>query len=183
MVAKKCKLLLLTIGHIQVFDSVYENINADTIKQICSIVQSKTRSVTIEIMNVIKQRGSTDCGLFALAFATSLCFGESPSERKYHQKDLRTHLWNIFEHNPSTLQQFPSSDWQKIPTNLIKKTMDVLVFCYCRFPEEGNMIECCRCSEWYHETCEVIDQEVWEKEDIDWVCKKCCSRQCIKKRK
>ena len=104
MVAKKCKLLLLTIGHIQVFDSVYENINADTIKQICSIVQSKTRSVTIEIMNVIKQRGSTDCGLFALAFATSLCFGESPSERKYHQKDLRTHLWNIFEHSPSTLQ-------------------------------------------------------------------------------
>ena len=45
--------------------------------------------------------------------------------------------------------------------------MIIPVFCYCRLPEEDNMIECCRCSECYHEECEMVDQEVWEKEEID----------------
>ena len=38
------------------------------------------------------------------------------------------------------------------------------------------MIECSQCSEWYYEKCENIDEEVWEKEEIDWVCIGCtCS--------
>ena len=53
------------------------------------------------------------------------------------------------------------------------KTMVVPVFCHCRLLEEDNMIECCQCSEWYHEKCENNDEEVWEKEEIDWACKGC----------
>ena len=48
--------------------------------------------------------------------------------------------------------------------------MVIPVFCHCRLSEEGNMIECGQCSEWYHEKCENIDYEVWETEEIDWVC-------------
>ena len=50
--------------------------------------------------------------------------------------------------------------------------MVVPVFCHSRLLEEGNMIECCQYSEWYHEKCENID-EAWEKEEIDWVCIGC----------
>ena len=174
--------IINNIGHIQVFDSVHNNISSDTINQICSIVHSQKKSVTIEIMDVLKQRGSTDCGLFALAFATSLCHEELPSERKYIQGDLRAHLSSIFELNNPSVKPFPSSNRQKTPTNIIKKKMIIAIFCYCRLPEEGNMIECCQCSEWYHEECEVVDQAVWENEETDWVCKK-CSSQCIKRRK
>ena len=60
------------------FDSVYDDISSDTVSQICSIVRSQKKSITIEIMDVLKQHGSTDCGLFALAFGTSLCVGELP---------------------------------------------------------------------------------------------------------
>jgi len=94
-----------------------------------------------------------------LAFATSLCLGELPSERRYIQGDLRAHLSKCFENNCLSSQSFLSTDRRKIPINLIQKTMVVPVFCYCRLPEEGNMIECCQCSEWYHEKCEVIDQD------------------------
>ena len=158
------------------FDSVYDDISSDTVSQICSIVCRQKTSVTIEIMDVLKQHGSTDCGLFALAFGTSLCVGELPSEKRYIQSDLRAHLHSCFESNNPSPQPFPSSNRQKVPTSFIKKTMVVLVFCHCRLPEEGNMIECCQCAEWFHEKCETVDQQVWEKEEIDWVCKECSSR-------
>lgn len=164
------------------FDSVHNNISSDTVNQICNIVHSQKKSVTIEIMDVLKQRGSNDCGLYALAFATSLCLGELPTDRRYSQGDMREHLKSIFEHNNPCPQPFPSSNRQKIPTSNTKKTMVIPIFCYCRMPEEGNMIECCQCSEWYHQKCETVDQEVWEKEEIDWVCKK-CSSQRMKRRK
>ena len=62
------------------FDSVYDDISSDTVSQICSIVHSQKK---IEIMDVLKQCGSTDCALFALAFGMSLCVRELPSEKIY----------------------------------------------------------------------------------------------------
>ena len=38
------------------------------------------------------QRGATDCGCFAVAFALSLLFGGDPSSLLYNQKDMRAHL-------------------------------------------------------------------------------------------
>ena len=116
---------------------------------------------------------------FALAFSTSLCIVEQPSEKRYSQKDLRTHLYSLFDSDSSSPQSFLSSNWQKIPANLVKITMVVSVFCHCCLPEEGNMIECCQCSEWYHEN---TDEEVWEKEETDWVCKECNRSHYIKGR-
>ena len=168
-------------GHIQVFDSVHDNISSDTVNQICSIVCSQKKSITIEIMDVVKQSGSTDCGLFALAFATSLCHGEVPVERRYKQGELRTHLRSVLECNSPSRQPFPSSYRRKIPANIIKRTMVIPVFCSCRMPEQGSMVECCQCSEWYHEECEKVDVEIWEKEEIDWICTK-CSSQRVKRR-
>ena len=67
------------------FDSVYDNITSDTVNQICSIVWSQ-KSIMIEIIDVLKQRGCIDCGPFALAFSTSLCIGEQPSEKDIVKK-------------------------------------------------------------------------------------------------
>ena len=49
------------------------------------------------IKNVQNQLGASDCGLFSLAFATSLCFGDNPSEIQYNQKQLREHVVSCFE--------------------------------------------------------------------------------------
>ena len=134
------------------FDSVYDDITSDTVNHICSIVRSQ-KSITIEIMDVLKQRGCVDCGLFALAFSTSLCIQEQPSEKRYSQKDLRARLYSIFDSDSSSPQSLLSSNRQKVPANLVKKTTVVPVFIHCRLPEEGNMIEYCQCSEWYHKKC------------------------------
>ena len=83
------------------FDSVYDDITSDTANQICSIVWSQ-KSVTIEIMDVLKQCGYVDCGLFALAFSTLWCIGGQPSEKRYSQKDLRAHLYSLLDSDSSS---------------------------------------------------------------------------------
>ena len=105
-----CNYYVSITGHIQVFDSVHDNISSHTVNQICGIFHSQKKSIKIEIMNLVKQSGSTNCGLFALAFATSLCHGEVPVEKRYKQGE-RAHLRSVFECNKPSPQSFPSSYW------------------------------------------------------------------------
>ena len=44
-----------------------------------------------------KQVGAVDCGLFALALATSIAFGDDPSMRRYSQEKMRSHLLTCFQ--------------------------------------------------------------------------------------
>ena len=44
-----------------------------------------------------EQTGSTDCGLFAIAFATDLAFSNNPSTIVYDQANMRTHLQQCLE--------------------------------------------------------------------------------------
>ena len=49
------------------------------------------------IKNVQNQQGASNCGLFSLAFSTSLCFGDNPLEIQYSQKQLHEHVVSCFE--------------------------------------------------------------------------------------
>jgi len=40
---------------------------------------------------------STDCGVFAIAWATTIAFGKKPSERKICETKARLHLARCFE--------------------------------------------------------------------------------------
>ncbi|CAF2402121.1 unnamed protein product [Rotaria sp. Silwood2] len=62
--------------------------------------------VVLSFESVQQQVGSNDCGLFALAFATSLCYGDISSLLFYDQKSLRNHYVNCIENNE--IQPFPS---------------------------------------------------------------------------
>ena len=46
-------------------------------------------SLTIQIKNVGKQHGPTDCGFFALAYCTALAHGQNPCEYVYSQGEMR----------------------------------------------------------------------------------------------
>ena len=39
-----------------------------------------------------KQRGSSDCGLFAISFAATLAAGKHPSAFLFYQRKMREHL-------------------------------------------------------------------------------------------
>ena len=170
-------LLCSCIGHVQVFDSVHEEIlSADTIKQICCIVRSKRSSIKIDIMDVCQQTGTVDCGLFALAYATTLCNGELPQYKNYIQKEMRSHLIKCLQESTPTASPFPSSN--RNMQHDVKRTKSVSLHCSCRLPEdpEKRMIQCVICSVWYHEDCEPVVESAWIDENYPWKCRKCAAK-------
>ena len=58
-------------------------------------VFGSSTGITLNFPNVQKQVGLTNCGLFAIAFATSLAFGQEIYE--FQQDQLRSHLKVCFE--------------------------------------------------------------------------------------
>ena len=76
-------------GVVNVYDSVYSNVNKETKAIICNLfgTQSSVRSVPIP-----RQMGGQDCGLYAIAIATALAFGEDPVAMKFRLVSLRSHL-------------------------------------------------------------------------------------------
>ena len=75
-----------------VFDAKYVSLTKSTMTLLTNLVKSKNKSFTAQITNTIKQFGSSDCGVFAAAYATSLAFGHDPCAFVYDQSRMREHL-------------------------------------------------------------------------------------------
>ena len=53
-------------------------------------------------MNNQKQQGFRDCGLFAIANATSLCFGDDPTFLEFEKNEMRQHMLDCIEKGQMT---------------------------------------------------------------------------------
>ena len=111
----------------------------------------------LEIKGLIKsmqqQRNYIDCGVFAIAFTTSLAFGDRPEEIIYDCKIMRLHLLNCLRN--MRMERFPvqvSSTIQRCK----RKTLVIEAFCSCRQPYYPVMVMCTKCEEWFHADCEKI---------------------------
>ena len=160
---------------VMVFDSLPSNrFTFRTKEQIASICCCKGKKVVAVIKNVQNQQGASDCGLlasFSLAFATSLCFGDNPSEIQYNQKQLREHVVSCFE--AKVITPFPAKSRRRCNRARAEKEYAIPVYCSCRLPESGRMVQCVICHEWYHEECESISSEVWINKKYKWTCTTC----------
>ena len=76
----------------------YEDVNFDIQK---SIIEAFSESdVTFTLPKMQKQKGAHGCGLFAIAFATKLCFTQDPiglSVIEFNQHALHGHLIDCLE--------------------------------------------------------------------------------------
>ena len=66
-----------------VYDSMYASINTNVKRQIAAIMARPEEKMTVKIMDVQKQAGGSDCGLFAIAFATALVNGNQLGSYNY----------------------------------------------------------------------------------------------------
>ena len=68
-------------------------------KQLIALYSHTSDGATLQIIQpqVQVQRGSKDCGCFAVTFAVSLLLGDDPTTLTYHQKDMRQHFINCLE--------------------------------------------------------------------------------------
>lgn len=134
-------------------------------------MQCKRSAITIEYVNVQIQRGSNDCGLFALAFVTSLCNREVPSIQWYDQKAM----WMDFTQciKLEEMKPFPTIEtWiRKLKPSSFE---ELKVYCVCRLPYNGlKMIEWSGFAEWFHTDCITIPHKKLQDVPLDWFCAEC----------
>ena len=77
-------LVVSTVGvehpEVQVFDSLYSSSSTSVKTQVAALLATDRPSISMSFMDVQMQSGSSDCGIFAIAFATALVFGRRPGE-------------------------------------------------------------------------------------------------------
>ena len=137
-------------GTIKVYDSLYKSLTPLTKKQIADILYCENDKIDVFIQPVVPQTNAVDCGVYAIAYAMSLCLGVDPCHLKLNRRNIRQHLWQCFL--AEKLLPFPSSRCS-IPGHPTK--LQIRIFCSCRRPYEANqaMAECSRCSRWFHQGC------------------------------
>lgn len=162
-------------GNVNWFDSIYSDLDGESKNQICSIVNHSGKQVKFHRYPVQNQIGASDCGLFAIAFAVSICLGSNPSKFIYEQDKMRAHLIDCLL-NP--FNNFPFSvntNWKKRKISTTREN----VFCNCRSPYDSEMVECIICKEWFHLRC--LDKSIAKQIDGDpsfsFSCKNCLCRE------
>ena len=102
-----------TAGCVEVFDSVYNNLSTDTEVQLATIYQNLAEKnvLQVKIVPCQRQTGSTDCGLFAIAWAFELANGNRPEQVTLDQEKMRAHLLNCFAKR--NIVRFPQACYEE----------------------------------------------------------------------
>lgn len=125
--------------------------------QVASMMDCQSSSINVKVMSMMSQKGSSDCGLFAIAYAVSLCFGISPESQNFDQDQMRGHLAKCFMEGK--LSPFPACPTNLTPSNF--HSYDILLCCKCRFPkfpdDTSTLIQCMSCCRSFHEKCDTCN--------------------------
>ena len=83
-------------GNVKIFDSLNLSPSSDLIKQI-RVLYSPDITITPTVLKAELrsiQLSSKDCGLFAIAYAVEIAYGNDPAKFIFKQSDMRQHLHN-----------------------------------------------------------------------------------------
>ena len=110
-------------------------------RQIASIYLTSGPLLKLHVKSSQGHSGGSDCCLFAIATATSLCHGIPPSTVLWGQKLMRMYLINCFESGKMT--PFPGRDLFQQQESILK-TLNIRIYCSCRMPQLGmdKMTQC-----------------------------------------
>ena len=164
--------LISTIGcnnALKYYDSSFDKIFLEAEKIIVSLLKPP-RSINAQIMNVVPQKGSTDCGVYCIAYCTALAYNTDPCICVFSQSEMRLHLVSCLEKQHFT--QFPVLRNRRL-SNRIRSHYSISVCSVCLKPDDGNMMVLCDvCNEWYHNNCIPPFDD-----SCDWICKTCIANQ------
>ena len=158
---------------VNVYDSKYVAASTHLSAQIACLLMTQHAEITINFVDVVKQAGSYDCGLYAIAYAAALAHGNDPAAHHYCQEKMRPHLRKCLMDRK--LKVFPHKTI--CPSGNFRSEEKLPVHCLCRMPEiKGQpMVECSSCKEWYHFVCEKVTSKSLTK-NADWYCTNCTTK-------
>ena len=145
--------------------------------QIYGLKFAYQRILTIKKVPVQQQLpGALDCGLYAVAYATEICYGKDPAVVNFQQSQMKSHLKQCLENGRIT--RFPQVQ-TLIKNRGLKPTRSILIhvelYCYCNMPEDyDDMIQCETCKEWFHQSCAGLQgMSKRQMQKLEWACKGC----------
>ena len=159
---------------VQVYDSMFSYSTSSLRAQVACLLHISKPNFVLNFVDVHKQVGHDDCGVFSVPYAVALSFGQQPGECVFDQSLMRNHLATCLELQEFTM--FPVQSQRR--RNLkIRNTENVRVFCICRmpdFPHQPDMICCSKCTSWFHaDVCvSSIPEDAWKKH-TQWHCPSC----------
>ena len=171
---KNHRLTISTIGlpasTVNVYDSLYQSLSQCTIDQICVVMFSTNDAVDVRFIDVEQKTNNSDCGVYAIAYATSLCFSEDMSCIQFCVIKMRSHLVSCLEKGPNV--SFPEHR-RNVSTCSVVAQETIQISCSCRMPRVGRMIQYCCCKEWYHKKCENVTRKELAS---SWKCRLCTKK-------
>ena len=94
------------VGEIKMYDLLYTTLDKASNTVVLKLFECKEQSCKITVACPQNQIGGSECGLFAIAFATSVAVTCKVRER-YDQRRMRIHLVSCIE--KQEMSMFPSS--------------------------------------------------------------------------
>ena len=164
-------------GAIDVFDCSSSSNSTNLKRQLAIMLKCPSASFLVRNVEVQRQNGTSDCGLFAIAFAHTLCLGVDPHIINFKQDLMRTHYESCIDDKKFTM--FPTSPChhRQAARKRIKCEKKLSIFCKCRLPWDkddavrGTMVQCFKCKEWYHVNCCNINLDNYTTKN--YICHKC----------
>lgn len=164
-----------TEGEINICCSMRHVPSSQCLVVITRFIKMHTHSVTFNVMNVSRQMGATDCGLFAVAYCEALLAGSDPVNIIYNQRAMRSHLMACLMNNE--ISAFPAISFRTARKRFIQ-TFVVDLFCICRTSNavDEPMIQCDHCAKWFHPNCVGLHDSTFDmlgQFDKSYVCFNC----------
>ena len=161
-------------GVFLVYDSLRLLLNVDVKQQLAAMCHAPTPALEVQSMNVTRQAGSGDCGLLALAYATSVCLGQDPVNLVYDQENLRKHFLKCV--NDDKITAFPIC-CNRTVRKPVAFTATERLYCVCRqiYVRGQHMIQCQSCHNWYHAACLSLSDSAFADaaEKTQYICQRC----------
>ena len=66
--------------------------SSHTKAHVAAIINTNEPKIQVVRQKTQFQKGGSDCGLFAIAYAVDLCQGIEPADVRYQQESMRSHL-------------------------------------------------------------------------------------------
>ena len=82
---------------VRFYDSLFPTMSSRTKAQVAAIMNTNESKIQVMLHKTQFQKGGTDYGLFAIAYAVDLCLGVEPADVRYEQESLRSHLLQCFQ--------------------------------------------------------------------------------------
>ena len=154
---------------IKVYDSNWSgDVPLSTKESIATLMCSQAKAIYILFPDVQQQTDNSSCGLYALAYAYTLCEGKDPTRVAYSEANLRSHFLMCLRHH--AIMSFSCGRALYHPGK--PQSSKFKIYCSCRLPDAGDkMINCSKCKEWFHYTCVDLDPDT--KIRGSWLCTEC----------